>query len=324
MRCDGNVVGVSGHGIQPSFRSNITHHYQLREEDLADHLIVVPEYKIIFCSIAKVSSVAFNDLFRSLRAPFDPSMLEGTRFGRIIPFGRNSYASHNWSLQNLTQAVNDRDWVKAVFYREPLTRFVSAYKEKCERRPPGNRQLLGWSPLALPPRPPGSSFCSRIFGQRHPTFTEVVERLQQQPRIENAHWRPQHEFCGLRNIIQEFNFVELLDRRTSREKVVELLSAARVPDLKFMNDTAFNAHFPAAAAGDPSVAAEPKWHTTNADATVDSYYTRYLACIVFQYYYDDYVLFEMDVPVWARQWGFYVDGWEMKDCSTLRDVDVQP
>ncbi|KAG5188108.1 Sulfotransferase family-domain-containing protein, partial [Tribonema minus] len=279
----------------------------LREGDFAlDHLLIVPEYKLIFCFIAKVSSLSFNDLLRSLRAPFDPGMLEGEAYGRIIPFGRNSYRSHNWSLQDLTDALHDPAWLKAVFYREPLTRFVSAYRDKCGKRthgarglPPRNRRRRAWSPLhERKANHKHDKICLRSFGEDWPSFETVVDRLLREPRVTDPHWRRQHEFCGgLDRFIGEFQFVEVLERATSREKVGELLARAHVPN--FNSDAAFNLRFPPTAPGDAS--RDP--HATNADAAARSYYTPYLACVVFQYYYDDYALFGMQLPEWARAWG---------------------
>ncbi|KAG5183561.1 Sulfotransferase family-domain-containing protein [Tribonema minus] len=264
--------------------------------DLTDHLLVIPEHKLLFCFIAKNNCLSFNDLFRSLRERYDPSLAEGPNFGR------NSYTNHNMTLEQLTEYVYDPAWHKAVFYREPLVRFVSAFRSKCVREPHA-----------------GNGVCQAEFGRKYPQFTEVVGRLARGPPVSNPHWRPQADFCGgLSGMLSEFQTIEPLDARTSREKVAKLLKQVGIEDPESI--PAFNERFPPP---DPKTGVwhpeESPFHTTNADSVVQEYYTPYLACTVFQYYLDDYLLFGIPAPAWTRKWDFHAQQWARVDCATLKE-----
>ncbi|KAG5183562.1 Sulfotransferase family-domain-containing protein [Tribonema minus] len=273
---------------------NRTHPVQL-PGDLADHLLVIPEHKLLFCYIAKNNCLSFNDLFRSLRERYDPSLAEGPSFGR------NSYTNHNMTLEQLTEYIYDPTWHKAVFYREPLVRFVSAYRSKCVRE-----------------KHAGNEVCQSQFGIKHPLFKSVVKRLTREPPIENPHWRPQADFCGgLSGILSEFQTIEPLDARTSREKVAKLLKQVGIEDPESI--PAFNERFPPP---DPETGVwrpeQSPFHTTNADSVVAEYYTPFTACTVFQYYLDDFLLFGIPAPEWTRQWDFHAQHWTTGDCKPLQ------
>eukprot|EP00611_Tribonema_gayanum_P015701 TRINITY_DN275_c0_g1_i1.p1 TRINITY_DN275_c0_g1~~TRINITY_DN275_c0_g1_i1.p1 ORF type:complete len:381 (+),score=119.00 TRINITY_DN275_c0_g1_i1:386-1528(+) len=266
--------------------------------EMVDHLLIVPEHNLIFCFIAKVNCLAFNKLFNSLRSRYDPSLLEGPAWNRT------SHVQHHITLKTLTRMIYDPTWHKAVFYREPLARFLSAYRSKCES---GHDD--------------GAELCEQEFGKPNPTFEEAVERLVTQPYIWNPHWRPQVDFCGgLSAIISQFQTVEPLDARTSRAKVAQLLHRVGIEDAETI--PAFNERFPPP---DPETG---EWrphalhsnHTTNAESAVEAYYTPYLACRVFQYFIDDYILFGIPVPAWTRKWDFHAQHWATADCATLRDA----
>ncbi|KAG5184957.1 hypothetical protein JKP88DRAFT_348383 [Tribonema minus] len=330
----------------------------------------------------EVNCLAFNKLFNSLRSRYDPSLLEGPAWNRT------SHVQHRIKLKTLTRMIYDPTWHKAVFYREPLARFLSAYRSKCES---GHDD--------------GAELCEQEFGKPNPTFEEAVERLVTQPYIWNPHWRPQVDFCsglsaitsqflalnaitdaqssncahyrersrmppqvdfcgglsaiisqfptlnaitdahssncmpphphchtavnahappqvdfcgGLSAIISQFQTVEALDARTSRDKVTQLLHRVGIEDAETI--PAFNERFPPL---DPETG---EWrphalhsnHTTNAESAVEAYYTPYLACRVFQYFIDDYILFGIPVPAWTRKWDFHAQHWATADCATLR------
>ncbi|KAG5179024.1 hypothetical protein JKP88DRAFT_327526 [Tribonema minus] len=236
---------------------------------------------------------SFNHLFTSLRSRYDESLLEGDIWGR------NDMHSHNMTLPQLADLVYDDTWHKAVFYREPLVRYLSAYRSKCE---------VGHDD--------GFELCTALFGKPNPTFAEAVERLTQDPPVDNPHFRPQVDFCGgLGAILPQFQTVEALDPRTSRDAVAALLRRVGVADPEGV--PAFNERFP------PFDAAAGAWrpndsyarHTTDAAAAVEAYYTPYLACVVVTHFLDDYLTFGVAVPEWAWRLGLRDVG---GDCAALR------
>ncbi|KAG5183633.1 Sulfotransferase family-domain-containing protein [Tribonema minus] len=266
--------------------------------DLMDHWIIVPEHKLMFCFIAKVNSAAFNQLFRSLRSRYDPQMAEGK-----VAFGLNNYLYHNMTVSQVAELVHNPSWHKAVFYREPLVRFLSAWKSKCEK---GVIRDL--------------SMCADVLHMSvAPDFPQIVERLWQSPRIVNPHWRPQVDFCGgLTGIIDQIQTVKRLDLTTSRAEVSELLQQVGVDPADV---PMFETRFPPLMQEEGSDGAGLHWdHSFHADASVQQAYSPYLACRVFQYFIDDYLLFGIPVPAWTRQhkWDFHRQNWSSGDCESLR------
>lgn len=180
--------------------------------ELIDRFIVVPEHKLLFCYIDKVACSNFNRLFRTVRARYDPSQLEGDFWFR------NSPEAHGLDLANLSGILADRSWHKAVFYRDPIERFVSAFASKCEG---ADRD--------------GGLRCQDQFGVPTLPFADAVQQIDDYDhnRTEhhtfNEHFRLQSEFCGgLSGNFQYYDTIEKLDRNTAHAKVSELLEKVGV------------------------------------------------------------------------------------------------
>eukprot|EP00611_Tribonema_gayanum_P032697 TRINITY_DN9883_c0_g1_i1.p1 TRINITY_DN9883_c0_g1~~TRINITY_DN9883_c0_g1_i1.p1 ORF type:complete len:349 (-),score=37.67 TRINITY_DN9883_c0_g1_i1:695-1675(-) len=278
-------------------------------DNLYQHWIIVPEIKLLFCFIEKVGCESFNDLFRSYRSRWDPRQAKGRK-----PWRHNNMKAHNMSEADVDRLVLDETWHKAVFFREPLERFLSAFRSKCEPGHDIDRE-----------------HCTDTFGSEDPPFAVAVDRLRQAPPITDAHWRPQSDFCGgLPSKLSHFQTVEQLDPATSHEKVSALLHTLGVQPESI---PAFHRHFPrpASSAADSSgtggggslevkqkAGAVPQTHLTHAADALRKYYlSPAMACAVVQYYIDDYLLFGIALPQWAREWGFHADHWASADCSEL-------
>ena len=84
-----------------------------------DRFIIIPEYKLMFCYIEKVGCTSFNHLFTSIRK-------------QDWHWFQNSPQALNYTKSDLEWILSNPEWQKAVFYRHPLDRVLSAYKSKCE------------------------------------------------------------------------------------------------------------------------------------------------------------------------------------------------
>ncbi|KAG5179599.1 hypothetical protein JKP88DRAFT_326070 [Tribonema minus] len=172
------------------------------KSNLYNKWIIVPEHKLLFCFIEKVGCKSFNQLFKSLRARYDPTQAAAG------VWGSNNMTAHNLTEADIDAYVEDPLWHKAVFYREPLVRFLSAFRSKCEPHHDGDRQ-----------------HCTATFGSEQPPFAAAVDRLSQQQPITDAHWRRQIHFCGgLQSKLVHFQTVEQLDAITSRQKCTRCLA----------------------------------------------------------------------------------------------------
>ena len=158
--------------------------------------LVVPEHNLLFCWMEvrprgaapprspapqKVGCSAFNDLFRSLRERYDPKMSSAKAYGA------NSAWKFGWTTHDIEAALHNRTWHKAVFYREPLERFVSAFKSKCVKGADKD----------------GKKICGSEFAGGRPTFSAAVRHFVSMDASKasdsqnvNPHWKRQTRFCG--------------------------------------------------------------------------------------------------------------------------------
>ena len=311
-------------------------------DDLIDRFIVIPEYKLLFCYVEKVACTAFNRLFLYLRGLTQKAngLTKGIWFA-------NSPSEHNMDKSDVAKLLVDPTWYvqcmraaavrrsnpahtharthslthiivtilphvlgfrhKAVFYREPLERFLSGYQSKCER---GHDR-------------DGFAHCIHQFGdnvrnkkrikkskKKTPIigFAGAVNYVAQQDRAEmdkdqtnDEHWTRQARFCGgLENTLQYYDTVEELQKETARDKVSTMLTKIGVPLPINSTIPAFDALFPPMERGEQMHNARNPKHTTNAAAAEKKYYnTTALSNTVMAHYMEDYLLFGIKAPTWA-------------------------
>lgn len=175
---------------------------------LLNRFIVVPEYRLLFCYMEKVGCQSFNLLFRNLRAARSRSSLSHSGI-----WWQNTPQKHGFDKAGLERLLMDKTWHKAVFFRDPLERFLSAYRSKCE---PSFH-------------PDGFEHCRLHFGYAGKTFKGAVKWTINNHEEEyatefDAHFKPMSQFCGgLYQSLHFYDTVEQLEVETSRQKVIELL-----------------------------------------------------------------------------------------------------
>ena len=59
----------------------------------------------------------------------------------------------------MIRIMKDPAWLKVVIYRDPLERFLSAYRSKCEEEFDAD------------------NVCDDVFHKKRPTFAEAIRRL---------------------------------------------------------------------------------------------------------------------------------------------------
>jgi len=180
---------------------------------LLHKFIVVPEHKLLFCFVEKVGCSMFNHLFRMLRLSRPEVAKNATEaaYQASFTWHRNTPRHHGLKRRQLERLMIDPDWTKAVFYRDPVTRFLSAYRSKCEA---GHDK---------------SPDCIQVFGKRFASFDEALDRMEQGPIPENAHFALASEFCGgLRSTLDYYDVVHELDTETAPKHVEALLSKVGV------------------------------------------------------------------------------------------------
>ena len=194
-------------GVRPSKRPELT-------DEFLDRFIVVPEYKLLFCYVEKVGCSMFNHLFRMLRLLHPSLSFEEAQFQAATTWFRNTPEHHHVTKSELEDMLMDPMWTKATFFRDPATRFLSAYRSKCVFEEDG------------------TGHCRHAFGSPHPpstmvSFDQALLELNENPDevFENEHFSPAHLFCGgLGTTLDYYDFVHQLRKPTSPDHIQRLLS----------------------------------------------------------------------------------------------------
>jgi len=255
--------------------------------NMFDRFIVLPEYNLLFCYIEKNACTAFNDLFSQLRRRSDPKVKR--THGPEGWFQLSPYTL-GYSKASLEAIMLNKSWHKAVFYRDPIERFVSAYRSKCEHFDQFD----------------GNYSCFQAFGHDYEKFTDATAKLfswrnfTQKDEFVNAHFKRQSGFCGgLDRTLQYYDIVEELKESTARDKTLELLHkiGADKDGLDDIED--FDVLFPPPKAN----LIEEDNHTTNTADHIKEYFPAThpeALAEVFIYYEEDYRLFNISKPQWEQ------------------------
>lgn len=221
------------------------------------HFNFMPQHKLMFCWIEKVGC---------------------TRFKKLIPGERLYEWYPRESFSSIVQRVmRDPTWHKAMFYREPLSRFLSGYLDKCTHK------IV-------------RVYCNMVFGSWNTTFDEAISFLKTaNPHKIDAHFRQQSDHCGGMGYgaAKYFQTKELLEPETSREKVAAMLNRSNA--LNALRGV-FNGYFP------PTAKKGGDSHDTHAHSRLEEYYAdpRHVSTVV-NFFYRDYITFQIPLPAFARE-----------------------
>jgi len=96
-------------------------------DSMLEHIIVIPEHRLLFCTIPGVEAEAFNGLFRDVRRFY----LSRQNRTKEVEISSNRYWQHGYSVEDLRRVFKDPTWHKAAFVREPIERFVLMFQKTC-------------------------------------------------------------------------------------------------------------------------------------------------------------------------------------------------
>ena len=260
----------------------------------ASHFLASPSHKLLLCRVEKVGNTQFSDLMCSLNKHHTPGQRIVHEHRGNGPFifepgcdwhtaSVNRVGVATAKLQRVLAGA-EPGWTRAVFFREPLSRFLSGFISKCT---PGHDPA--WD---------HEHICRPIFGSTHPTFAhaaDVVGRpgFRMPAGTAGNHWRPQSDFCSgtLHAPHAHYDLVQELERDTSHRTVGAMLRAAGIaPE----DEPSYVFHF----GGDTGE--HMGAHETNSDWKLTQYYTtRETVRKVLGFVAPDYKTFGMRVPHWA-------------------------
>ena len=251
-------------------------------------LIILPNYRLLFCYIEKVAGTSFNSLFNHI-ADHKASRLKNMWF-------LNDWRRLGLKMKDVVGMLRNESWHKAVFYRDPVDRFVSAYLSKCVLKSKAGSSRKG------------SKHCRDTFGKYNATFQSAIEVMRQVDAIGNAHWLQQFQFCGdLRNKLFSFDTVELLEPETMNRKVKHMLRKANISITRGL-EIAVDHYFPKMRSVSVTSLVND-WRRgacTNASAEAREFFNapalgaESLAAVV-RHYIEDYRLFNMTITPWQLE-----------------------
>lgn len=178
-------------------------------------IMIVPEYKLMFCWIDKVGGSMFQDIWRTLRMLHpDVEMAEKIFQGRRKKlFFRQVPSRFGLFKSDLEDLHTNPEWTKAVFFRDPATRFLSAFQSKC-----------------IKPMEEGGHTCRSMFQihwLKNFTFDDAIDAVAANPSLVqnyNFHSMPHANFCGgLSNTLPYYDFVDQITESTSSYTIGKLL-----------------------------------------------------------------------------------------------------
>lgn len=252
--------------------------------EAVENFLVYPEHKLLFCMIQKVGCSNFQDLFRFARSVHDPSQLK-------TKYSANTPAHHNLTVKDLDKMLRDGSWHKAVFLRDPLERFASAWNSKCVPDQ-GDKD--------------GPFVCKKQFGVSNLSFPSAVlavadfdlqYSIHHARKVFNNHFQAMSHYCGgLGHTVHHYNTVEVLTNDgLTRAKVVNMLQKVNVSVKKIPG---FDALFPAPKTlfqdiptPGKNVKKWEKQHNTGTSAKMDTFYPKdqpWLANVIARHYSNDY------------------------------------
>lgn len=207
---------------------------------------------MVFCWIQKVGCTRFKKVFNDLHMQLN-------------------FANRPERHYNYKDILRDPKIHKAMFFREPMSRFLSGYLDKC-----GDRTRV---------------YCVRVFGVKDITFPDAVFKLKElDPNKLDGHFHAQTKHCGgltkeiLRTVFTTVE--ELQDQATTRQAMQKLMQYFHLTEKQFNNI------YPIEKSG----------HATDANEKLQRYYNDpQLVGVVVKYFLEDYRTFEIALPEFAQQ-----------------------
>ena len=261
--------------------------------DYLDRIIIVPEYKLFFCYMEKVGCLMFNNVFRLLRLYTNSTMMthDEAVFQAQSTWFRNKPDRFGYNKNDLEAMLSDPGWTKAVFYRDPRSRFVSAYINKCIVEQ-------------------DYYFCKLVFGEENVprTWDAAIQMVENRTFQPDAHFGPQGRLCGgVANTLDYYDLIQDLERDTVEGHVQTLFQHIGVPTAiqqKVLSIVgrggAFTQEIKEEISGMYNLSkaqalGSPPDHDTNYTKHRAGYRSKHQKEVIQRYYYEDYNTFNMPI-----------------------------
>merc|ERR1719401_431868 len=127
----------------------------------------------------------------------------GLNFSAGIYYGVSGASQERYGYAGLNEVFKDPRAVRAVFVRDPLIRFLSAFLNKC----------MGIDTQNCPPWKSGGI-----------VFREAVEWALNEKNMTNGHWTEQALHCNLQDRLHQYTVIGYMSKKTLSQDVSCLLN----------------------------------------------------------------------------------------------------
>jgi hypothetical protein len=244
----------------------------------ADGLVAIPEARFAFCWIEKVGcslwSTVLSKIFRK-----DPGFAGDSTQGhwQVVKDARKA------DPDGVSKVFKDPKATRAVFVRDPLERFASAFLDKCVTNCKNGNCVMMWN---------DGEYRKSI------SFADAVKWMLKQDvaNISNRHWSLQSEHCDLKRRVQQYTHVGLFSKGSFSTDSACLLEKTKLGQYDSVDGTSKKHYF-----DDSSFA----HHTTSESDKEETNILRKLftpkaAMKLAKHLVQDYTTFQLPLPSWVE------------------------
>jgi len=268
--------------------------------------IVVEEHKLVFFGTPKVACTTFKFLFRKMAGYEDWDVQETSSLLPHNPASNGLRYLWSYAPEEATRMMNDPTWTRAIFVRDPKTRFLSAFLDKavsnygsffaqqccpaavsCHRRRGGDerRKLVGAIRSCRVADGRGgaattaSRCCEEFRACQEPTAT-IEGFLTAIGSCPNPHWDPQSHRMDDK-YWKQINFVGSMENiRADAEALLRRIGAWEAHGATGWGPDRDKPMIDASGSGQS--------HTTGSSDKIEQWYTPRIERLVEEFYEEDY------------------------------------
>lgn len=186
----------------PSTSSELTSKNMIGSYYSVKNLLISQKYKLAFCPVEKVASSMFRQMFFRLS---NDSYWFGYPWHRRPAFE----SAKTLGIQRINEIFNDPTWTKAIFFRDPALRLLSAYTHFFSERTgdPANITTISQTNV------------------EDVKWEDFVHRIVDLERT-NIHWNPQTHFCAFHKNWKSYNFIGAFENlKVHGQKLFDMVSS---------------------------------------------------------------------------------------------------
>jgi hypothetical protein len=169
------------------------------------HFMYYPKGKLMFCGIPKVGMTEWIKFLRYTIGAGDYLSMPHYKLDRM------DFMVSSLSIEKASQLLDNPEWTKAVLFRNPAERLLSAYLDKVVGEGYTHRVFhIGDGDITLS----FEEFVDLVTAEVNVTGIDICKDLRDQNltgkglhRCTNPHWMPQVLLCGLDTILPKFDFI---------------------------------------------------------------------------------------------------------------------